>query len=118
MRSVLAGGDHAYAGATPVLTGPAASPVLAESMVQLTAGVAAARAEVVAYDRQGRRLDGATVELQPHSTDVWQPPRRAGYVVVEPEGRVTGATIYRGASAVPLRDLPLTLRVPVVQPAL
>ena len=116
MRSVLPGGDLTYAGAAQPLTGPAALPVLGRASVQLTAGIQTARAQVTAYSASGTPVGDTRLSIAANVIDSWDLPRGAAYVVVEPtQGTPYGAVVYEG-SAVPLRDLPVSIRIPVVQP--
>lgn len=136
-------GDHAYAGAATALTGPAAAPLVpgARASVQLTAGSAATRVQMVAYDGQGHRLEGRTLTVAATATAVWSPAATTGYVVITPtdppgmdpgmdpggdpgigidRGGVRGAVTYVGGglAAVPLMALPLRELRPHVEPGL
>jgi hypothetical protein len=121
VRSVV-GADTAYAPTVRPLLGPAAAPVLGSvrSSVALTAGPLPAKASVVAYDAQGRRVDHQQLTLKPTATVGWSPKRGAAYLVVTPEsGRVSGAAVYQGdgVSEAPLTTLPIRYVEPSVVPA-
>ncbi len=115
-------GDVAYADPVTPLTGPGVAPVLAgaRTTVQLTAGATAAVASVEAFDDAGRSTGSDEVELPAAATTTWRPPRRSAYVVVRAaEGNVFGAAVYDeggGLSTVPLRSLPIRVRLPDVVP--
>ncbi|HSV38775.1 MAG TPA: DUF5719 family protein [Nocardioidaceae bacterium] len=118
LRSVVQGGDIVYAGPAQALTTIAGLPVIGRSTVHLTALGEAARATVTAYSVEGESVGGTTISLDAHATDTWKAPRLAAYVVVEPaKATVFGSIVYSGESAVPLRDLPTTIRIPAVRPA-
>lgn len=123
LRSTL-GNDTSYAGALTVLDGPAVIPVVdgADPTVQVTAGTAGATVELKAYDDTGGELGTTTLEVTATATASWKPGDRADYVVVTPgAGRVTGAVSMSGdagLSQVPLQPLSISLRRPVVVPAL
>ena len=133
LRSV-SGSDDSYAVPVLPLTGSAAAPLLtgARSTVEVTAGGRPAQVRVTAYDGRGRRIDGATLDVQGTGTTAWSPGRKAvaalkadGYVLVTPtHGHVHGAVTYEantsgaGTAAVPLVALPIRLVRPTVRPAL
>ncbi len=123
------GGDQAYAGAVEALTGPAAAPLVrgTRASLQLTAGGAAARVQVEAYDGRGHLLEGRTLRVAPTATAVWSPATTTGYLLVTPlhgsgggNGGVRGAVSYvgGGVAAVPLTALPLRETRPRVEPGL
>jgi Family of unknown function (DUF5719) len=121
LRSVQASGDLAYAGESRFLD-VAGLPVQGATSAQLTAGATTSRATITAYSKAGRAVGDITLSLAPFATAAWDVPAGAAYVMVVPtQGRVSGALVYSpkraGVAAVPLRDLPTTIRVPVVQPA-
>ncbi|HET7385264.1 MAG TPA: DUF5719 family protein [Nocardioidaceae bacterium] len=123
VRSVSRGGDTSYAAEVLPLSGPAVAPVLGKghSTVQISGGSgAAASAQVVAYDADGRRVGGTRIDLDPGATRSWTADPKAAYVVVTPEqGRVYGALSYRGdgITQAPLDTLTVRVRQPVVEPA-
>ncbi|MGH3444045.1 MAG: DUF5719 family protein, partial [Nocardioidaceae bacterium] len=122
VRSVSRGGDTSYATPVAPLSGPAAAPVLRKghSTVQLSGGTVPARARVVGYDAQGRRVAETQVDLAPGATRGWTADPKAAYVVVTSEkGSVYGALTYRGGgiSQAPLESLAIRVRQPVVAPA-
>jgi hypothetical protein len=126
LRSTV-GGDHAYATPVTPLVGPAAAPLLkgADASVQLTAGAAATRAVLAAYDATGKRVDGTTLTVGATSTQAWSPKKSAAYVVVTPStapggGVLHGAVTYagKGVASVPLTALPIRVERPVVRPGL
>lgn len=120
--------DHAYA--TPVLPLEAAAAALlpkgVDTSVQVTAGSAAAKVTVTAYDATGRKLDGADLSVAATATADWTPSKTAvkkgGYVIVQPDGNahVHGAVTYEdgsGMAATPLVALPIHVERPSVRPA-
>lgn len=118
MRSVLRGGDVTYSGVALPLTGPAAFPAIGKTMVQVTAGRATARAELTAYSESGQVVGQTRLAMAQHAIGTWKVPAKAAYVVAVPvQGRVFGAVLYDASAAVPLRDLPISLRIPWVRPA-
>ena len=122
MRSVRASADTAYAGAAQPLRELAAAPVLGRTQVQLTGGSGVSRVQLTAYSDDGEQVSSTRLSLAARAIGTWDVPRRAAYVVAVPvQGDAYGSVVYSGtgraAAAVPLRDLPTTLRVPVVQPA-
>lgn len=118
LRSLGRDGDIAYAGVAHPLAAPAALPVVGRTALQLTAGNQTSRAQVTAYDSEGLPLDDTRLSVAPHATTTWTAPNDAAYLVVDPvQGAPYGAVVYEGASAIPLHDLPIDIRVPVVRPA-
>jgi hypothetical protein len=124
---VTDGDDHAYATPVSPLVGPAAAPVVpgVETTVQLTAGALASKVAVVAYDAEGDRVDGTTLDVDATATATWSPKKGAAYLVVTPStgtgaGTVHGAVSYAGdgLATVPLTALPIRVERPEVQPGL
>jgi hypothetical protein len=116
------GSDVTYAGAVPVLDGPAAA-VLAEGAkaeVHLASGGAGGTATVAAYSADGKEVGRTELKIDPTATASWKPKRSAAYVVVTPtRGTTAGGVSLTGASGVsqvPLQPLPVVLRQPVVVP--
>lgn len=121
VRSVQ-GGDTSYAVPALPLTGPAAAPVFRDTTAEvvLTGGPNGATVGVLALDADGGEVAAKTLEVDPGATVAWEPGRRAASLVVDPTaGRVSGAVLLDGAGGVaqlPLDDLPLQVRRPVVRP--
>lgn len=120
----LAGRDTSYAASVPLITGPAAAPVLADARtsVQLSSERQPASADVTAYDGDGTPVDSTTVQVASGATASWSPKAaQADYLVVSPvRGRISGAVSFTGPGGVSQMSLqPLELRVeqPVVRPA-
>ncbi len=116
------GSDVTYAGAVPVLDGPAAA-VLAEDAkaeVHLAAGGAGGTATLTAYSADGKEVGRTELKIDPTATASWKPKGSAAYVVVTPtRGAVSGGVSLSGASGVSqvaLQPLPVVLRQPVVVP--
>lgn len=118
------GADSSYAGAVLPLGGPGAAPVVPgnDAAVVLTGGPVAGSAAVVAYGDDGSEVDSTRMQLQARATALWDVPRKADYVLVTPQGAgVFGGLVVDGddgLAQVPLRPLPVELRMPVVEPAL
>jgi len=116
------GGDVSYAGAVPVLDGPAAAALEkgAAAEVLVIAGDQAAKAAVTAYSSSGGKVDSTSLEVSAKATAAWKPKGNAAYVVVTPaQGRVWGGVSVAGdagISQMALRSLPVSLEQPVVVP--
>jgi hypothetical protein len=116
------GGDVSYAGAVPVLDGPAAAVLEkgAAAEVLVSAGDKEAKAAVTAYSTSGAKVGSTSLELSANATAAWNPKGSAAYVVVTPvQGRVWGGVSVAGGagiSQVALRSLPVSLEQPVVVP--
>lgn len=114
--------DVTYADVATPLPGQATAPVPARgrTTLQLTAGATDAVARVEGFDEDGRSTGDARLELAPTATDTWRPARGTAYVVVAPvQGAVYGAAVYdgpTGLASLPLRSVPIRVRLPQVAP--
>ena len=114
--------DVTYAGTASPLLGQATAPVpgRGRTTIQLSAGATEAAARVEGFRADGRSTGSDQVELAATSTGTWRPDRGSAYVVVTPvEGSVFGAAVYdgdAGLSSLPLRVVPIRVRLPEVVP--
>jgi hypothetical protein len=114
--------DVTYANVATPLVGQAAAPVpgRGRTTIQLSAGATDAVARVEGFRADGDSTGSEQVELAATSTATWRPARETAYVVVTPdEGAVFGAAVYdgdAGLSSLPLRSLPIRVRLPEVVP--
>ena len=114
--------DTTYANTVTPLVGQATAPVpsVGRTTVQLTAGATEAVARVEGFRADGRSTGDDEVELAATATDTWRPARGTAYVVVAPVGgSVFGAAVYdqaAGLASLPLRTVPIRVRLPGVVP--
>lgn len=114
--------DTTYADTVTPLVGQATAPVPSRgrTTVQLTAGATEAVARVEGFREDGRSTGADEVDLAATATSTWRPARGSAYVVVTPvDGSVFGAAVYdeaAGLASLPLRTVPIRVRLPGVVP--
>jgi hypothetical protein len=114
--------DVTYANVATPLVGQAAAPVpgRGRTTIQLSAGAMDAVARVEGFRADGDSTGSEQVEVAATSTATWRPARETAYVLVTPvDGAVFGAAVYdgdAGLSSLPLRSLPIRVRLPEVVP--
>lgn len=121
VRMTTGSGDEVVAGPALPLTGPAVAPIVGRTTLHLIGGPNPSRSTVEVFDSAGAKLEEQTVDLDANTLVDKPVPSGAAYAVITPtEGMPFGAAIAvirTRASAQPLAELPLLVRVPGVRPA-